>query len=177
MLNYRLNLLNKYVDYFVLVEATHTVVGKNKKLFYNENKHLYEKFQDKIIHIVVDDLPFKYPNIDISKKQQWCNEHYQRNCIKRGIDQLLLEDNDIIVICDLDEIPNPQIFREIKDNKKIITKSILKMDMYYYNLYSKAVTPWMHSQLFSFKEFSKLFIVNFIPNQDCFKEDFYLKNF
>ena len=30
LLNYRLNLLDEYVDYFVLVEATHTFVGNEK---------------------------------------------------------------------------------------------------------------------------------------------------
>ena len=64
MLTYRLNILNDIVDYFVLVEATHTHVGKEKPLFYKENKHLFEKFNHKIIHIVVDDFPNKYPNIN-----------------------------------------------------------------------------------------------------------------
>ena len=157
LLTYRLNLLNNYVDYFVLVEATHTHIGKEKNLFYNENKHLYEKFKDKIIHIVVDDLPFKYPNIDISKNQQWRNENFQRNCIKRGIDELLLEDNDVIVICDLDEIPNPEVFKEIKDNKRIVTKSSLKMEMYYYSLnYKTKINDWVSGKIISYQEFNDL---------------------
>ena len=60
LLNYRLNILYNVVDYFIIVESTHTYVGKEKKLFYNDNKHLFEKFNDKIIHIIVDDFPFKY---------------------------------------------------------------------------------------------------------------------
>ena len=157
LLTFRLNLLNKYVDYFVLVEATHTHVGKEKILFYNENKHFYEKFRDKIIHVIVNDFPFKYPNIDISKNQQWSNQNYQRNCIKQGIYPLLLEDNDIIVICDLDEIPNPVIFKEIKNNKRIITKSSLKMDMYYYNLNHKTkINDWVSVKIISYQEFTNL---------------------
>ena len=34
LLTYRLNILNDIVDYFVLVESTHTHVGKPKQLFY-----------------------------------------------------------------------------------------------------------------------------------------------
>ena len=68
LLTYRLNILNDVVDYFVLVEATHTHIGKEKPLFYQENKHLFEKFNDKIIHVVVDDFSYKYPNINIENE-------------------------------------------------------------------------------------------------------------
>ena len=50
LLEIRLNILDKYVDYFVLVEATETFSGKPKKLYYEENKHLFKKFEHKIIH-------------------------------------------------------------------------------------------------------------------------------
>jgi beta-1,4-mannosyl-glycoprotein beta-1,4-N-acetylglucosaminyltransferase len=120
MLNYRLNILDKVVDYFVLVESTHTHVGKEKPLFYNENKHLFEKFNHKIIHIVVDDFPHKYPNINIEKQEQWINERFQRDCISRGIDKLNLTGEDIITITDLDEIPNPNILTQIKNNIIIV---------------------------------------------------------
>ena len=158
LLNYRLNLLDDYVDYFILVEATHTFTGKEKGLFYNKNKELFKKFKDKIIHIIVDDFPHKYPDIDIEKNQQWRNENYQRNCIKRGIDKLLLNDNDIITICDIDEIPNPEIFKEIKENKRKIEKiSSLRMDMYYYNLNCKTnISDWISPKIISYKEFIKL---------------------
>ena len=64
LLNYRLSILNDFVDYFILVESTHTFTGYPKKLFYNENKKLFDKFNQKIIHIIVDDFPYKYPNIN-----------------------------------------------------------------------------------------------------------------
>ena len=85
LLNYRLNILYDIVDYFIIVESTHTFVGKEKPLFYNENKHLFEKFNDKIIHIIVADFPHKYPNINISNGEQWNNERFQRDQIKKGI--------------------------------------------------------------------------------------------
>ena len=160
--------MEEYVDYFVLVESTHTFCGKEKVLFYDKNKEIFKKFKDKIIHIIVDDFPHKFPNINIDNKEQWENEHFQRNCIKRGIDKLLLNDKDIITICDLDEIPNPEILKEIKENKRQITKSILKMDYYYYNLNCKCKFNCLSTKLFSYNEFVKLFINKTIIS-DCIK--------
>ena len=57
MLDYRLHVLNHVVDYFILVEATHTHVGNPKPLFFQENKELFAPYLHKIIHIVVDDFP------------------------------------------------------------------------------------------------------------------------
>ncbi|ALH23085.1 Multiple type acyltransferase domains containing protein [Chrysochromulina ericina virus CeV-01B] len=138
LLTYRLNILNDVVDYFVLVESTHTFVGKEKPLFYQENKQLFEKFNHKIIHIIVDDFPHKYPNIDFEKKEQWNNEKFQRNCISRGIDKLELNNQDIIIIADVDEIPKIELLENIKYNKMNINEvKALQMDFYYYNLHSK----------------------------------------
>jgi len=53
LLEIRLNILNEYVDYFVIVEAVETFSGLPKKLFYEENKARFEKFKHKIIHYVV----------------------------------------------------------------------------------------------------------------------------
>ena len=100
LLTYRLNILNDFVDFFVLVESTLTFVGKEKPLFYQENKHLFEKFNDKIIHVVVDDFPYKNPNIE--SREQWENERFQRNCISRGLNKLSLQNNDVNTNTDID---------------------------------------------------------------------------
>ena len=166
MLTYRLNILNDIVDYFVLVEATHTFVGKEKPLFYQENKHLFEKFNHKIIHIIVDDFPHKYPNIDFEKKEQWINERHQRDCISRGLDKLSLQNNDVITITDLDEIPNPKILEQIKNKDIVVDINILEMDFYYYNLNSKMDHQWYHSKIITFQKYNEL-------NISCDKIRFY----
>ena len=79
LLTYRLNILYPIVDYFIIVESTHTHIGKEKPLFFNENRNLFEKFMNKIIHIIVDDLPHKYPNVNICNNDVWNNEFFQRN--------------------------------------------------------------------------------------------------
>jgi len=137
LLKYRLSILNEYVDYFILVESTHTFSGHTKQLFYNDNKYMFSQFNDKIIHIIVEDFPYKIPNINYAVNQQWDNEYYQRNCIKRGLDRFDIQDKDIILTSDIDEIPDPTIFNKIKNNELIFNKDTLNrlaLDMYYYNL-------------------------------------------
>jgi len=124
-------------------------------IYYPDNIHLFEKFKDKIIHIVVN-LPFKYPNIDYNKNEQLQNEKYQRNSINNGIKNLSLNNDDLIIISDLDEITNPNILIQIKDNKiKINDGKILQLDMYYYNLYSKHHDKWYYSKIVSYNTYIK----------------------
>ena len=84
MLYYRLSVLDDVVDYFIIVEATKTHAGKDKPLFFEDNKHLYEKFMHKIIHIVDEELIVP----DTTKNEQWYNEIHQRDEIKKGLEIL-----------------------------------------------------------------------------------------
>jgi beta-1,4-mannosyl-glycoprotein beta-1,4-N-acetylglucosaminyltransferase len=157
MLDYRLNVLNNVVDYFILVEARQTHVGKEKKLFFEENKQLFEKFSNKIIHIIVD-LPFNESNINISNGDQWINEKFQRNCINQGLEKIkhTLNDNDHIIIADVDEIPDPKTLLQIKN--KIINNdlNVLEQEFYYYNLNSKRKEYWYHCKTISYKKYREL---------------------
>jgi beta-1,4-mannosyl-glycoprotein beta-1,4-N-acetylglucosaminyltransferase len=156
MLNYRLSILNDVVDYFVIVEATHTHVGKEKPLFFGENQHLYSNFLSKIIHVVVDDFPHKYPNVNIENNDQWINENYQRSSISRGLDKISFNDNDLIVVSDLDEIPNPNTLLEIKQIGICEGINALEMDFYYYNLHSRFLEKWDRARIISYKSFKDL---------------------
>ena len=157
MLLYRLNTLNDYVDFFIIVESKYTHSGKDKELYYNENKELFKDFHPKIIHIILDDTPFKHPNIDYSKNEQWENEHYQRNAIKNGIVQLNLNDDDVIIISDLDEIPDYNSLVSIKNNKLILNNIYsLRQDFYYYNLNTKMMSMWDLAKILPYKTFKSL---------------------
>ena len=139
LLLYRLAILDELVDFFILVESKCTFSGNSKPLHYFENKDKFEKYNNKIIHIVVD-LPYKVPNINYYLNQQWENEYFQRNSIKNGIDSImhLLCDSDIILTSDLDEIPNPNILIKARNNTLSFNPNALNrmaLDMYYYNLY------------------------------------------
>ena len=163
MLQYRLAILNNVVDYFVIVESTHTFIGKRKPLFFNENKHLFEKFNHKIIHIIVNDFPFKH---NVKPSQVWENEFFQRNAISRGIDSMPLKLNDIIIISDVDEIPDTDTLCKLKN--KSMDMYTLQMDFYYYNLNTKIKSHWNLCKVLSYKKYKELNIsCNDIRNTKC----------
>jgi beta-1,4-mannosyl-glycoprotein beta-1,4-N-acetylglucosaminyltransferase len=120
LLEIRLNTLDKYVDYFVIVESKKTFSFKNKPLYYFDNRHLFEKFQDKIIHVVTD---FEY-------QSDWGNEAHQRNCIKEGLIRMSANPGDIIILSDLDEIPNLEGFKF--NNVGLEVYTFLHQYYYYY---------------------------------------------
>ena len=114
LLDIRLNILNETVDKFVIAEATKTHSGKDKKLNFDMKNFL--KFKDKINYLVIDDLPQ-----NLSKyKKGWSESHlrdqYQRNSLSRGL--VDCDENDLVMISDLDEIPNPDKISEFDKEKK-----------------------------------------------------------
>tara|TARA_B100000963_G_scaffold360113_1_gene389785 strand:+ start:1041 stop:1910 length:870 start_codon:yes stop_codon:yes gene_type:complete len=135
VLDLRLNVLNKYVDYFVIVESIFTHKGENRKLLFNHKK--FEKFKDKIIYLVYDKEPNNIEEIlstdneeDKSRKyimNASLRENGQRNFISNGLKKA--QNEDMILISDVDEIPNLEKlnFNEIKE--KII---LFKQNMFYY---------------------------------------------
>ena len=105
ILNIRLHVLSPVVDRFVISEATETFSGLKKPLYYEENKAMFAEFEDKIIHVVVEDTP-----------QGGTHERdtFQKNAVTRGLAGCT--DDDIVIFSDLDEIPNPDKIREILQN-------------------------------------------------------------
>lgn len=151
MLEFRLEELYNVVDNFVLVEANYTFSGKKKEFTFEENKDKFSKYLDKIIHIKVEDMP--------NTTNAWDNEYFQRRCISRGIEQIDLTDNDLLIIADCDEIPDPEILNKIKGN--IINNIVcLNMDMYYYNVECKG-DSWFHCKLLNYGTYNNIF------NKDC----------
>ena len=135
VLDVRLNTLNEFVDYFVIVESKFTHKGDERELKFNLNK--FEKFKDKIIYLVSSQLPSEIEpintednNHEIARKSLWnaiFRENYQRNYIEKGLVEA--KEDDIILISDVDEIPNLKNVNFKTINKKII---LFKQDMFYY---------------------------------------------
>jgi beta-1,4-mannosyl-glycoprotein beta-1,4-N-acetylglucosaminyltransferase len=166
LLEIRLNVLDPYVDYFIISECDYTFSGNPKPFYYEENKERFKKFQNKIIHVKTQDtdkvnFPLKFTN----KKEQdlyeqikldyernnargatphdhWRREFQQREMTRFGM--LNIDDQDIVINSDVDEIPNPNSLLEIKKwcepNKIYGLRQ--KVYNYYLNLYNPTEDNW-----------------------------------
>ena len=134
LLDLRLNILNEYVDYFVIVEGNKTWQNNSKKLKFDIDK--FPNFKKKIIYIPVKDMP--------KGDDPYLRENFQRNAISRGL--VSSSENDLVIISDLDEIPNPNKINEFDPKKKF---AVFKQKHFYYklNLQSKNHPFWYGSRI------------------------------
>lgn len=103
----------------VLIEATTTHTGDPKPLYFEENKHLFSEY--KIRHIIVDDLP--------QNGNAWDAENAQRDAITKGLFDC--EDDDVIIVSDLDEIPR---WQAVQYYQPVMNTASLQMDKHSYYL-------------------------------------------
>ena len=135
VLETRLNYLNPYVDYFVIVESSFTHRGEVRELRFNIDK--FAEFKDKIIYKVYNQIPDKVEEIlknddeNIKSHKYIMNavyrENAQRNYLLEGLNEA--QDDDLILISDVDEIPNFENFNLDTIKEKII---LFEQDMFYY---------------------------------------------
>ena len=135
VLDLRLNSLNDYVDYFVIVESKFTHKGDLRELKFNHQK--FERFKDKIIYLIYDKLSPEIEDVkhddnhdELSRKYIWnaaYRENGQRNYIINGL--VNAKKDDIVLISDVDEIPKLSDVNFNEITEKII---LFKQDMFYY---------------------------------------------
>lgn len=146
LLEIRLNILNNYVDYFVIVEATETFSGVSKPLYYEINKERFVEFKDKIIHYIITDTPKDFndkvcdqyvlklaSNTDNVTREHlcWLKEFYQKELIKNAL--IGLNDDDICYVSDVDEIWNYNLtinVENIPNNTQLFEKHFTKYKVY-----------------------------------------------
>jgi len=146
MLKFRLKELNDCVDYFVLVECIKSHQYNDKELYFENNKDKFAEYLHKIVHVIVKD---NIPTTGIT----WDIENYQRNCIDNGIKQLNLNNDDIIIISDLDEIPDSNTINTLKkSNFNGIYQ--LEQDLYYYNLNTKFNQTWTGAKILNYGNYN-----------------------
>ena len=131
----RLHTLNEFVDYFVIVESKFTHKGDPRKLRFNHKK--FEKFKDKIIYIIDEEIysqtiEIKSEDSEDEKSGKLIvnagyRENGQRNLLVKGLEEA--NDEDLILISDVDEIPKLSGLNFKSINEKII---LFKQDMFYY---------------------------------------------
>ena len=135
VLDLRLNTLNTYVDYFVIVESSFNHRGEKRELKFNLKK--FEKFSKKIIYLVYDKVPQKIEPINSTDNEDekskkyifnaYLRENAQRNYIFKGLHHA--DPNDIILVSDVDEIPNLEKINFNKISEKLI---FFNQSMFYY---------------------------------------------
>ena len=191
LLDIRLNSLEKFVKKFVITEATYTHNGNRKKLNFDINK--FKKFKDKITYIVVDEQPKNLLNIHSEDSKEKIGEklilngmardYFQRESLSKGLKNAA--DEDLILISDLDEIPNLENlnFDHINNNIVIFEQKIFyyKLNLLYdkflwhgtkavknknflspqwlRNIKGKNYPSWRIDTIFSKKKYSNLFFV------------------
>ena len=142
VLELRLNYLNQYVDYFVVVESTFDHRGQKKKLNFDINKFI--NFKDKIKYYILDSQPPDIEEIKVNDTENeksrkyilngYRRDHYQRKYLSKGIEYA--DTDDLIIISDIDEIPKLENI-----NLEKVKNSLLffnqKMCYYKFNLYQK----------------------------------------
>ena len=191
LLDLRLNFLNKYVKKFVITEATYTHNGSKKKLRFDINK--FSKFKDKISYIIVDKEPEKIFNLVDGESREkrgeklilngMARDYFQRENLAKGLQDV--SEEDLILISDLDEIPNLEEvnFSNIKNNIIIFEQKMFyyKLNLHYKdfkwqgtkgtkskyflspqwlrNIKGKKYSKWRLDTWFSKKKYSNLFFI------------------
>ena len=157
LLDLRLNSLDKFVKKFVITEATYTHNGNKKELKFDINK--FQKFKDKIIYLVVDNQPNNILDLIEGESEEkrgeklilngMARDYFQRENLKRGLAGI--NDEDLVLISDLDEIPN---FKELNFTKIKNNILIFEQKMFYYklNLFYSDYT-WLGTKATKYKNF------------------------
>lgn len=181
LLELRLNILNDSVDYFVIVESAITFQGDDKEFFFEKNKSRFAKFENKIIHFKVEKYEIDFANLPYIKEPQnadevvlnkiykfiddcphfdkksqfwWGNDFFQRECIWRALAVANPAPDDLILISDVDEIPNPEMVTAQKE--KLLPGSLQCFRQhefcYYLNYYHNS--DWIGTCCFLYASFA-----------------------
>ena len=211
ILDIRLNIMDKYVSHFIICEANFNHNGTKRELQFNINN--FKNFKEKIIYIPLKYQPKNLRRIDKLDSQHLMNskildnallrENFQRNYLLTKIKDF--DENDLIIISDVDEIPdlgnfkykNKITFFEQKMfyyklnlvhpnfiwyGSKICKKKYLKSPQWLRNIKSKKYPKWRIDAFFSNTKYNDIdFVKNggwhFTNIKTPEKIDFKMKNF
>ena len=211
ILDIRLNILDKFVSNFVICEANFNHNGTKREFKFDINK--FPKFKEKIIYIPLEKQPLNIKKINsfdnlLLKNSKILNnalfrENHQRNFLQSKIKDF--HDDDLIIISDLDEIPNLEKFiykakitffeqkmyyyklnllhkNFVWFGSKIVKKKHLISPQWLRNIKSKKYPLWRFDIFFSETKYNN---INFVKNggwhftnvKSAEKIDFKMKNF
>ena len=140
MLDIRFNILNQFVDKFIIVEATHSHSGEKKTLNFNINN--FPKFKDKIEYLIIENEPEgiikNTEDSSVKRMNSLLRIEQSYNYILNALETV--SEDDLICLSDNDEIPNLDS-KYFKNSKKDVF--IFKQLFFYYkfNLFYDLM-PW-----------------------------------
>ena len=125
MIDLRLNILNDFVDHFIISEARYSHSGEKKKINFDVNN--FPKFKDKITHLIVDNDPIDRDKELNDRSKSIKRISYQRDQISSILNKF--SGDDYIIHSDNDEIPNLENFDLKKNKNKFV---IFQQILFYY---------------------------------------------
>jgi beta-1,4-mannosyl-glycoprotein beta-1,4-N-acetylglucosaminyltransferase len=194
LLKIRLNYLNEFVDYFVIVESCQTFQGKKKKFNFKKNINFFKKYKKKIIYFEnnifakdIEDLKkktrSKFPNVyekvellnNFNKLDfTWYLDATHREIIIESVKEKIKE-NDFMVLSDVDEFPNYKILKNKMFNKDKINVLVQKEYKYFINSYN--YNNWHGTIIGKWKYINKIGLNNLKINaKKSFNKYHYVKN-
>jgi beta-1,4-mannosyl-glycoprotein beta-1,4-N-acetylglucosaminyltransferase len=174
LLRLKLEELYDTVDYFVISEANITHSGNPKPFYLKENEELLEKYSDKIIYIYEDmsnisnEFLESDDNDDVTNflikrvnastwfplaTRSYFLDTWQKESVIRGLFPIA-QDEDLIILGDLDEIPKASVVREIAED--FDDDEIYHLEhrfCWYFTNIQKTDEIWYGNILTSFKRF------------------------
>ncbi len=146
LISLRMEILNDSVSYFVINECPLTFSGKEKPLFFWENRDKFTKFSNKIIHHVFDEEKEGW--------DQWDRDREHKNGAMKALTNL--DDHDIVVYSDADELWNPKTIEFSNINEDTLYICMQKTFYYYlntewYNVNTPNINVWRGSKYSSYK--------------------------
>lgn len=143
LLEFRLRLLNDYVDHFIIAESNLTFNGKNKPYNFEASRERFKEWENKITYLPVkqttEGLHFENDKSYNPVSAAWKLENEQRNAL--GQVSHLINDEDLVLVSDLDEIPDPAVLRKLKPIGEPVAFSLL-FHYYYMNCQNTGESRW-----------------------------------
>lgn len=149
LLEFRLKLLGPHVSQFVIAESNLTHSGAAKPYLFQENKKRFEPWLDKITYIPLqqsaEGLSFNQHETTYNPASaSWKLENEQRNALSAAAG--LAADDDLVMVSDLDEIPDPMVLRKLTGIKEPVALSML-FHYYFFNCQNTGHERWWNGSI------------------------------
>lgn len=131
LLEIRLNELDSVVDTFIICESTMSHNNEPKPIYFSNNRKRFEKFLHKIDLVIFD---------SVKHTDSWSIENDHRRALSEKI-PVNLNEEDILLLSDLDEIPRKDIVEKLKSRRVEQFPVTLCSTMYSGSFHNHVIAP------------------------------------